>query len=141
MIRIVCGCRAARTPGGVSVPRPTSAMSVNESCALNLDGTFKAANEIQWVHSPTQGSVQLPGTQSNSNGPAFQKFAVNLGPPTLHTSKQPSSQLVAGKNTKKRKRGQGGGDAKAKRPANEGLGIQRILVEDSMRSGMSPHRT
>ena len=98
-------------------------MSENKSCALNLDGTFKAANKIQWVHSPTQGSVQLPGTQSNSNGTAFQKFTMNLGLPTLHTLKQPSSQLVARKNPKKRKRGQGGGDAKAKRPANEGLGI------------------
>ena len=54
-------------PGGDTDPQfsvpPVTAMADNEGCALNPDGTLKESNQIQWVHSPSQETVQLPGTQ------------------------------------------------------------------------------
>lgn len=113
-------------------------MPANEGCALNPDGTFKLVNKIQWNYSPTHGTVQLPGIQLNSNGPATQVLAVNTQPLTLHTSRQPLSQSGIGKNknSKKRKQGQAGGEVKVKKPANEGLGIRGILADGS--AGWSP---
>lgn len=114
-------------------------MSVNESCALNLDGTLKPASEINWVYSPMQESVQLPGTQPNSHGPTVQVFSVNPQPPA--PPNQQSSQSVVGNTTKKRKQGRQGGESKAKKVENKGLGIQRILVNGLTQSGAFPHKT
>jgi len=126
-----------------------AAMSVSESCALNPDGTLKAANEIDWSYSPTQESVQLPGTQSNGHGPTIHMFTVNAQPSSHNPSEQPPFQSVIGKNPRKVKQGRAGGEAKvkrlAKRPAkktaNEGHGIQRVLVNGPPQSGVFPFET
>ena len=95
-------------------------------------------DEIEWLHSPSQESVQLPHTQANGRGPMVQVFSVNPQPATPHTSNQLSSQSVISKSTKKRKVGKVGGEVKAKRVENEGLGVQRILTDGSTKSGKSP---
>jgi len=112
-------------------------MPVNESCALNPDGTLKASSEIEWLHSPSQESVQLPSMQVNGRGPTVRVLSMNPQPATPHTSNQLSSQLVISKSTKKRKAGKAGGEIKAKRVESEGLGVQRILTDGSMKSGKS----
>jgi len=109
-------------------------MSEIEGCARNLDGTLKAANEIQWVHSPTQEHIELPGAQLDCNGVGVQVLPV-VPQPSAVVSKQPPSQSAIAKNPKKRKQGQPG-ETRVKKTANDRLGIQRILANGSMQSGV-----
>ena len=132
-------------PGGDTDPQfsvpPVTAMADNEGCALNPDGTLKESNQIQWVHSPSQETVQLPGTQLS--GCAWQGqspvFTVNPQPPA-HPHTQPPSQPVTGRTIRKRKLGNVGEAAKTKKARTEGHGVQRILANCSTQSGMLLHK-
>jgi hypothetical protein len=93
------------------------------------------------LHSPSQETVQLPGTQANGHGLMIQTFTVNPQPAIPHASNQLPSQSAIGKNGRKRKPGKAGGEVKAKKVENEGQGIQRILTSCSTKSGVPPDRT
>jgi len=78
-------------------------MPTDEGCAVNLDGTLKPANEIEWLHSPTQESVQLPHAESNGHSLPMQALTANPQLPTRNASGQQPPQPGTKKNPRKRK--------------------------------------